>query len=51
MFRNPVPSASGVLDQFERGEGKWAGGCFFTDPETGQRTWVPDSNLLGVPVG
>lgn len=51
MFRNPIPNtADAPQEEIERGEGKWAGGCFFTDAETQQRTWVPDANLIAVRV-
>lgn len=51
VFRNPIPNtADAPQEEIERGEGKWAGGCFFTDAETQQRTWVPDANLIAVRV-
>ncbi len=48
-FRNPPPGSDGSMpEDVRRGEGLWANGCWFTNPDTGRRVWVPDSNLLCV---
>ncbi len=44
-LRNPVPSGPDSATQgIERRDGGW---CFL-DPETGERYWTPDSNVVAV---
>lgn len=50
VFRNPIPGSQTMTEASEditRGEGRYSGGFFFTEPETRQRVWIPDSNVVG----
>lgn len=54
VFRNPIPGGqtmSEATEDIRRGEGRYAGGFFFTEPETRQRMWIPDSNVIGAKFG
>lgn len=51
IFRSPIPGGetlTAASEEVTRGDGRWAGGFFFTEPETRARVWVPDSNVVGV---
>ena len=45
IFRSPVPGGPEIAtEDIARQDGGW----LFTEPETQQRMWVPDSNVTAV---